>query len=274
MFNQIYLLTFCLSGLLASAAAAEWTLVWADEFEVDGRPNAANWNYEQGFVRNNELQWYQPENAFCENGYLVIEGRRERKPNPEYNPHSKKLKHRREFIEYTAASLRTKGLHDWLYGRFEVRAKIVAEEGLWPAIWFLGLDKPWPSNGEIDLMEYYDDSILANACWESKRKGVPTWDSIKTPVSELGGDDWDEAFHVWRMDWDATSIRLYVDDRLLNTIELEKVKNEGGRGPENPFNHPQYLLLNLAIGGDQGGDPSTTAFPSRYLIDYVRVYQK
>ena len=98
MLHRISLILLCISGLLTSAEATEWTLVWADEFEVDGRPNAANWNYEQGFVRNNELQWYQPENAFCENGYLVIEGRRERQPNPEYNPDSKKLKHRRELI--------------------------------------------------------------------------------------------------------------------------------------------------------------------------------
>lgn len=253
--------------------AAEWQLVWADEFEVDGRPSSENWDYEHGFVRNEEYQWYQADNAYCADGLLVIEGRRERVLNPHYDPESKAWRKQRQYAEYTSASLRTKGLHSWLYGRFEVRAKIVAEDGLWPAIWFLGIEGEWPACGEIDLMEYYAGRILANACWAGQRRWQPVWDSSKTPVAQLGDADWDQTFHIWRMDWDAESIRLYLDDVLLNTIELSKTKNQGGRGPENPFKQPHYVLLNLAIGGRQGGDPSNTQFPSRYLIDYVRVYQ-
>ncbi|MFO7821333.1 MAG: glycoside hydrolase family 16 protein [Lentisphaeria bacterium] len=271
---------FCILGLSAAtsrsedAPADEYRLVWADEFEKEGKPNPENWDYEHGFVRNRELQWYQPENAACRNGRLIIEGRRERKPNPNYREKSKDWRENREYIEYTSSSLITKGLHAWQYGRFEVKAKIKAENGLWPAIWFLGVDGEWPSNGEIDLMEYYKGNILANACWGTRKRWKAKWDSSKKPVKSFGNPDWDENFHVWRMDWDSDSIRLYVDDQLLNTIDVTRTVNPTDRGPTNPFRQPHYLLINLAIGGDAGGDPSSTAFPTRYEIEYVRVFQK
>ena len=209
-----------------------YRLVWSDEFDVDGKPDPKKWTYELGLVRNHELQWYQPENAFCQNGMLVIEGRREHKPNPGYKQDGASWQSQRENIDYTAASLTTKGLHAWQYGRFEVKARIVAKNGLWPAIWFLGQDGPWPENGEIDLMEYYRGDILANACWGGKSKSgggrAPEWDTVKKPVSALGDPAWDQKFHVWRMDWDQASIKLYVDDRLLNTIDLSKTINPEG----------------------------------------------
>lgn len=252
-----------------------YQLVWADEFEKSGKPDPKNWDYEKGFLRNRETQWYQPDNAFVEDGKLVIEGRKETKPNPNYIPGPwEKWRTSRKDITYTSSSIRTKDLHAWQYGRFEVRAKISAKEGLWPAIWFLGVEGGWPSNGEVDLMEYYDGSILANACWEAKKKGRARWDSAKIPLTAFNDDKWDERFHVWRMDWDENFIKLYVDDQLLNTINLKKTINKGGRGPKNPFHQPHYLLLNLAIGGSNGGDPEKTAFPSRYEVDYVRVYQQ
>ncbi|MBT8043628.1 MAG: glycoside hydrolase family 16 protein [Verrucomicrobiae bacterium] len=262
-------LAFCSS---INAEQKEWKLVWADEFNVDGKPDPKNWVYENGFVRNHELQWYQPDNAYCVNGKLVIEARRERKPNPHYKKGSKKWQLRRPYARYTSSSLKTHGLHAWQYGRFEVRAKIIAQTGLWPAIWFLGEHGEWPSCGEIDLMEYYGGNILANACWESNKQH-PIWDKSETPVSKLG-TNWDQQFHVWRMDWNAKTIKLYLNDRLLNTIELSKTHNRGGRGLKNPFHQPHHILLNLAIGGRCGGNPSKTTFPSRFEIDYVRVYQR
>jgi beta-glucanase (GH16 family) len=155
-----------LTLLLASALTAEgYELVWSDEFNVDGPPDPKNWTYETGFVRNRELQWYQRENGFCAGGNLILEGRRERRPNPKYVAGSKAWRTNREYIEYISACLLTRGLHDWQYGRFVVRARLNAEPGLWPAIWFLGVSGPWPNQGEIDLMEYYDGKIWANACW-------------------------------------------------------------------------------------------------------------
>ncbi|HCE46485.1 MAG TPA: beta-glucanase [Lentisphaeria bacterium] len=251
-----------------------YRLVWADEFDKDGAPDPKNWKFENGFVRNKEAQWYQPENAFCKDGKLVIEGRREKKPNPNFKEGSKEWKENRKFIEYTAASLKTSGLHNWQYGRFEVKAKISAKQGLWPAIWFLGISGEWPSCGEIDLMEYYKDDILANACWGTDKKYQAKWSTTKKPVKSFNDPDWDQKFHVWRMDWDKDAIRLYVDDILLNNVDLNKTINPTDKGPKNPFHQPHYLLLNLAIGGDNGGDPTNTLFPTRYEIDYVRVYQK
>jgi len=258
----------------AAASTNGYKLVWSDEFNKDGAPDPKNWKPEQGFVRNNELQWYQLENATCKNGLLVIEGRRERKPNPNYQKGGKNWKTDREFIEYTAASLTTSGLHSWQFGRFEVKARIKTQDGLWPAIWFLGVQGEWPSNGEIDLMEFYAGNILANACWGTKERWKAKWNTSKKPVRSFGDPKWDEKFHLWRMDWDSKSIKLYLDDALLNTIDITKTINPTTeRGPKNPFLQPQYLLLNLAIGGNSGGDPSKTVFPTKYEIDYVRVYQ-
>ena len=254
-------------------AFAEYELVWSDEFDVDGEPNPDNWTYERGFVRNQELQWYQPENAFCEDGRLVIEGRRERKPNPRYDAESRAWEKRRPFIEYTSACLLTRGRHSWQYGRFEVKARIKTERGLWPAIWFLGNRGQWPSSGEIDLMEFYGGNILANACWGTTTRWQAEWDNSKTPVKSFEDPDWDEKFHIWRMDWDADRIDLFLDEQLLNSIDVTKTLNPTDRGPKNPFRQPHYLLLNLAIGGTQGGDPSSTTFPTRYEVEYVRVYQ-
>jgi beta-glucanase (GH16 family) len=252
-----------------------YVLVWSDEFENEGKPDAAKWTYEHGFARNKELQWYQPSNASCGNGLLVIEARRERRPNPAYRKDQNYWKSSRQYIEYTSACVNTRGLHSWQYGLFEVKARIKTEAGLWPAIWFLGVDGRWPHNGEIDLMEYYDDSILANACWGAPSQWAPVWDSVKKPVSSFNDAKWDERFHVWRMLWNEERIELYVDDILLNTIDLsETVNPKADRGPGNPFHQPHYLLLNLALGGTNGGDVSMTSFPSRYEIDYVRVYQK
>lgn len=262
------------SCVLATEGQAEgYVLVWADEFNTDGRPDPNNWTYEYGFVRNEELQWYQPDNAFCEGGRLIIEGRRERVKNPRYEPGSRDWKRNREFAEYTSACVLTRGLHAWKFGRFEIRAKIEATEGLWPAIWTLGSARGWPGCGEIDIMEYYRGMILANACWESGVQWKPTWDDSKTPVEEFGGPEWDDEFHLWRMDWDEKEIAIYLDGRLLNTIDLTQTINKDNEGA-NPFHEPHYLLLNLAIGGRQGGDPSKVKFPTRYEIDYVRVYQK
>src|SRR5437773_9604095 len=119
-----------LISLLSRAAAPQATpqenrqLVWSDEFENPGKPDPAKWTYETGFVRNQELQWYQPENAWCENGMLIIEARRERRKNPNYEAGSTFWKRNREFAEYTSACLITKGIQSWRYGRFEMRGRI------------------------------------------------------------------------------------------------------------------------------------------------------
>lgn len=270
------LLFFAWSPFLA---AQEWTLVWNDEFNGDGRPDSAVWNYEQGFVRNHEAQWYQAENAFQQDGLLIIEARCEQRPNPTYREGSRHWGQQRETIDYTSACVTTQGKYSFLYGRLEVCARIPTAGGAWPAIWTLGSGMEWPSCGEIDVMEYYRINgvphILANVAWGDNQRYHAVWNSKKTPYAHFTERDpeWALRFHVWRMDWDETAIRLYLDDELLNEVPLGATVNGRIGNYSNPFHRPQYILLNLALGGDNGGPIDDAAFPMRYEIDYVRVYQ-
>lgn len=270
-FLFIFLLSFS-SLCVKSQNPPSYKLVWSDEFNKDGLPDSANWTYENGFVRNQEFQWYQPDNARCEKGYLFIEARKEEKTNPQYVRGSKDWRKDRPVINYTSACLTTQGLRAWQYGRFEMRARIDISLGLWPAWWTLGVAHKWPANGEIDIMEYYRNKLLANiACQGSDRKAE--WFSNRFSMDSLGGKKWASEFHIWRMDWTKESIALYVDDQLLNKVLLDSLINKDGTG-FNPFMQPHYMLLNLAIGGANGGDPSNTPFPKKFEVDYVRVYQE
>ena len=249
----------------------KYELVWSDEFNTTGKPDSTKWGYENGFVRNNELQWYQPENAHCENGLLVIEAKRETKPNPYFEENSKDWRKNRKEINYTSGCLITKGKADWLYGRFEMRARIDISAGLWPAWWTLGISKPWPANGEIDIMEYYKGKLLANiACLGADKK--PEWFSSTRLTDSLGGKKWATQFHTWRMDWDKNYITLYVDNQQLLKAPMLLLKNRD-ENDFHPFKQPHYMLLNLAIGGMNGGDPSGTSFPRRMEVDNVRVWK-
>jgi beta-glucanase (GH16 family) len=255
-----------------SAETDGWTLAWSDEFDKDGPPDPSDWDFERGFVRNEELQWYQPDNARCVGGILIIEGRRERRANPEYRADSRSWQTRREFAEYTSASLHTKDLHSWQYGRFEMRARIDTRSGCWPAFWTLGVRGEWPACGEIDIMEFYRGTLFANAAWGTEKRWTPRWDDLKRPIMDFDDAEWSSKFHVWRMDWDEAAIRLYVDGELLNEVDLNHTIN-GDREGQNPFRQPHYILLSLAIGGTNGGDPSTSEPPLLFEVDYVRVYK-
>jgi beta-glucanase (GH16 family) len=230
-----------------------WNLVWSDEFNGTAI-DTTNWGYEIGYKRNNEQQYYtnRPENARIENGNLVIEARRE-----SYSGYA-----------YTSASLLTQGKRQFQYGRFEMRAIIPTPTGSWPAWWTLGIANPWPKNGEIDIMEFYRGMILANIAYQNSGGSI-VWDSFTKNISDYGAG-WSSNYHIWVMEWDTNTINLYVDGALLNTFSV----NSATVGSYNPFRQPHYMIVNLAIGGNNGGDPSGTTFPLRYLIDYVRVYQK
>jgi len=250
-------------------------LVWNDEFNYKGKPDSATWIYEKGFVRNQELQWYQAENASCANGVLLIEGKKEKIKNPNYASGSTNWKTSREFAEYTSSSIQTRGKRQFQFGRFEIRARIDTACGSWPAIWTLGISGDWPSNGEIDIMEFYRikgvPAVLANFAWGTSQRNVAKWDDLKKPLVDFTANDtdWTKKFHIWRMDWNRDSISLFLDDQLLNSVLLSQTVNSDGF---NPFLQPHYILLNLALGGN-GGDPSKSKFPIKYEVDYVRVYQ-
>lgn len=252
-------------------------LVWNDEFNAEGKPNPEFWKHEIGFVRNNELQWYQPQNAICKGGVLLIEGRRESFPNPNYKSDSKDWRISRPEVTFTSSSIQTRGLKEWQYGTFIIRAKIDTTLGAWPAIWTLGVDGQWPSNGEIDIMEFYrvksNPTILANVAWGTEKQYIAKWDEAKISLNHFTekNKNWVDEFHIWRMDWTTESINLYLDDELLNSTSLSESINPDGK---NPFTQPHYLLLNLAIGGNNGGQPLPTTQSIKYEVDYVRVYQK
>jgi beta-glucanase (GH16 family) len=244
-------------------------LVWHDEFDVDGAPDPKNWKFETGFVRNEEDQWYQADNATVSGGMLVIEGRKERVTNPSYTG-SGDWKTSRQYAEYTSSSLSTSGLQSFQYGRFEMRARIPTSAGMWPAWWTLGVSGEWPSNGEIDIMEYYSGKVLANVACGTSTRWEAKWDSQTKSLSSLGAG-WSSAFHVWRMDWDAQNIALYMDDEAMNTAALSSMLNADG---SSPFKQKEYMLVNLALGGNNGGSLSGSTFPVRYEVDYIRVFQK
>jgi beta-glucanase (GH16 family) len=257
--------------LTVADSASDWKLVWHDEFDINGPPDLANWNYENGFVRNHELQWYQPENAFCTNGLLIIEARRERKPNPNFVTNSTNWKTSREWIEYTSASITTRRLREFQYGKFEMRARIDPRLGSWPAFWMLGATPriSWPACGEVDIMEFYTGTVLANFAFS--QAGKTKWSSVKKPITAFGGAAWSKEFHIWTMVWDEKKMDLLLDGQLMNHLDLAAA-DTADRG--NPFLRPVYFILNQAIGGDCGGDPAATQFPLRFEVDWVRVYQR
>ena len=265
----LWTLVLSLAPAAAAQASPEWKLVWSDEFNTDGRPDPAKWTYETGFVRNRELQWYQPENAWCEKGMLIVEGRRERKKNPNFEPGSQNWQTNREYAEYTSASLTTRRIASWRYGRFEMRARIDTRAGLWPAFWSLGVEGRWPNNGEIDIMEYYRNTLLANLIWAGQ--GRTSSFTRRKPIASFADPDWGAKFHVWQMDWDEDRISIRVDGEVLNDSDLKQAANPDGR---NGFRQPHSIILNLAIGGTAGGDPAATTFPARFEVDYVRIYRK
>jgi len=213
-------------------------------------------------VRNHEFQFYQEQNARVDDGVLTITARMENDSL------------------CTSSSINTRGKYSFLYGRLEVRARIPYAKGAWPAIWTLGEKWEWPSCGEIDVMEFYHKNsvpcILANVAHGDDYKHNAVWNSKALPYSHFLEKDkyFTDRFHTWRMDWDEQSIKLYLDDELLNEQPIESTINGKLGNHESPFRHPQYILLNLAVGGDNGGEIDFGAMPMRYEIDYVRVYQK
>ena len=267
------LLLFLVTPLRAadpsSAPPPGYALVWSDEFknDPDGLPDPKKWIYEEGFVRNNESQFYtprRPENARVEHGQLIIEARKEDYP---YSVASGP-----GIAHYTSAALETYAKADWLYGRIEVRAKLPAGKGVWPAIWMLGtnISQPgfgWPKCGEIDIMELVgkEPGVIY---------GTLHWADSNGKLSSYGQHvtlDHPEAdFHVYAADWTPNALDLSVDGHVYNHFPVEKATAAG----YNPFRQRQFLLLNLAIGGDWGGPIDDSIFPQRMVVDYVRVYQK
>ncbi len=233
-------------------------LVWSDEFNYKGLPDSTKWNYDVGGhgFGNNEAQFYTKkrlENARVENGNLIIEARKE-------NWEGKK---------YTSARLVTRGKQDWKYGRIEVKAKLPKGKGNWPAIWLLSTNmKKWPQDGELDIMEhvgYHHGFVHASAHTEKYNWPIGTQKTDTIFVKDLS-----EKFHVYKADWSPEKIDIYVDNNKFFTyVNTEKTYEAW------PFDQKLYLILNLAIGGNWGGQQGIddSIFPQKMYIDYVRIYQ-
>jgi len=270
------ILTLLLLLIASPLPAAEWKLVWCDEFDRPGQPDPTKWGYEVGFVRNNESQYYtldRRENARVENGMLIIEAKKERfKPSAGDSRDKGKRSKDREYAEYTSASLTTLNKASWTYGRIEVRAKLPTGCGTWPAIWTLGTKKQqvgWPACGEIDIMEnvgFDPDLIHGNIHTKSYNHVQHTNKGSKITIAKP-----DQGFHVYAVEWRPDRIDFFVDKTKYFTFT-----NEGKGDAVWPYDKPQYLILNIAIGGGWGGQKGIddSIFPQRMYIDYVRVYQE
>lgn len=248
---------------ISSPSGCAWQLVWNDEFDYRGLPDPARWGYDTGRNGegwgNNELQCYTAArrgNARVRNGLLTITARRES----------------RDGKKYTSARLVTRGRAAWRYGRMEARVRFPEGRGTWSAVWLMPLESHygvWPASGEIDLVEQvgYDADCIVGTVHTTRHSHL---DGTQKNGSVRASDVTRE-FHVYAIEWESEQIRFYFDDRLYFVYE-----NEGAGPAVWPFDQPFYLILNLAVGGNWGGQQGIDdgAFPQRMEVDYVRVYEK
>ena len=239
----------------------KWSLVWSDEFDYKGLPDVNKWSYDTAGNSwkwgNNEAQFYTKarlKNAEVRDGNLFITA----------------VKEDYKGSKYTSARLITRMKGDWKYGRFEIRAKLPSGRGMWPAIWMMPTEDTyggWPSSGEIDIMEnvgFDPYVILASSHTESYNHLQGTQKNNKITIADCY-----DAFHLYALEWEANEYRIYVDDKLYFTF-----KNEGTGYKVWPFDKPFHLLLNVAVGGNWGGQKGVddSIFPQSMVVDYVRVY--
>ena len=233
-----------------------WELVWQDEFDGP-EVSRDNWTFElgrgSGGWGNNELQWYteRPENVRIEDGILIIEAREE------------------EFVrsDYTSARMKTEGLQAWQFGRVEARIQIPAGQGIWPAFWMLGTEGGnWPNIGEIDIMENIgrEPNMVHGTVHGPGYSGA---DGVGSPYTQT--TPFSDDFHIYAVEWEPETIRWYVDEQLTFVITPDDVPGEW------VYDHPFFIIMNVAVGGNWPGYPDeTTTFPQQMRVDYVRVYQR
>jgi beta-glucanase (GH16 family) len=258
----------CFLALLICAAnglaqAPDWKLVWHDEFDGD-KLDPAKWVYVVGGngFGNSELEYYtkRPQNLYVENGMLAIQAVKE-----DYSGADGRQR------GFTSARIHTKGKFAQTYGRFEARIKVPFGQGIWPAFWMMGdVARRWPANGEIDIMENIgrEPSTVHGTV---HGPGYSGGHGIGAPYSLRDGQRFREDFHVYAVEWEPNAIRWYVDGEQYFSVTPASLP----AGAKWVYDHPFYLLLNLAVGGTWPGNPDdTSTFPQTMLVDYVRVYQR
>ncbi len=250
------LFTFYISSSVAQSK--QWKLVWADEFNYKGLPDSSKWNYDVGNHGwgNNEKQNYtsgNKANARVNGSKLIIEARKEKTDS----------------VQYSSARLVTRGKASWQYGKVLVRARLPKGLGSWPAIWMLAENmKQWPDDGEIDIMEHVGyDPAMVHASVHCKKYNhiINTQKTAKVLVK-----DFSEKFHVYGVEWNKDSLRVSVDGKIFFSFHNEHTGYEAW-----PFDNPMHLLLNIAVGGNWGGQKGLddNTMPWKMEVDYVRVYQ-
>jgi beta-glucanase (GH16 family) len=255
------------SQTTSSPAGSLWTLVWKDEFDgANGSaPDSSKWNLETGGDGwgNHELEYYTSrlQNAQIQNGSLVITASKETYTGTDGVTRN-----------YTSARMKTAGKFEQQYGRFEARIKIPYGQGMWPAFWMLGNDigtVGWPTCGEIDIMENIgkEPAIVHGTIHGPGYSGGAGIGSSFSLASGRFADD----YHLYAVEWEPNVIRFYVDSNLYAT----RTPAELPQGTKWVYDHPFFMILNLAVGGDWPGAPdNATVFPQTMLVDYVRVYKK
>jgi beta-glucanase (GH16 family) len=252
------------------AAIPGWTLTWSDEFDgPDGsQVDPTKWNHDVGGSGwgNNEEEYYTDagQNAVVEDGYLIITATTQGASQYQcsYAPTAAGT------CLYTSARLKTEGLFAQEYGRFEARVQMPTGQGLWPAVWMLGDNintVSWPACGEIDFMETIGSDITTNHGSLHMPNGNPTGTYTLPDGGSFAGD-----FHVFTTEWEPGTVTFYVDDVLYETQTMA-----GNGGATWEFDHPFFLVMNVAVGGQWPGQPNgATQFPQTMKVDWVRVYQK
>ncbi len=250
---------------MTASSAAKWELAWSDEFN-GSTIDESKWTLETGGNGwgNNELEYYtaRPQNAYVKDGNLVIKILQEKYTGSDGVSRN-----------YTSARLKTQGKFTQAYGRFEARIKIPRGQGIWPAFWMLGedIDKvSWPTCGEIDIMENIgkEPSMVHGTLHGPGYSGDH---AIGAPYSLTGDQRFADDYHVFAVEWEPEAIRFYVDDHLYET----RTPADLPKGAKWVYDHPFFVLLNVAVGGYWPGNPdATSTFPQEMLVDYVRVYRK
>lgn len=253
--------------LKSDSTPAGRVLVWSDEFNGPNgsHPDPSKWaviTNDSGFG-NRELEYYtpRPANIHVRNGNLVITARREAYSGPDGASRT-----------YTSARIESRGRFELKYGRIEARIKLPRGQGIWPAFWMLGSNFHsigWPNCGEVDIMENIgsEPSRVHGSLHGPGYSGSnPLTGNFTLPHHARFSD----GFHLFAIEWEPQTIRFYVDDVLYETQSADRLPP----GKQWAFDHPFYLVVNVAVGGYWPGDPdSTTRFPTSMLVDYVRVYQ-
>ncbi len=246
---------------------AQYTLVWQDEFSTTGStsPNAAHWNMENWWAgySGGEIQAYTPrlQNARVENGNLIIEAKREAYTTPGTI----------KTATWTSARLQTRKKHELLYGKIEVRAKLPAGAGTWPAIWMLASDDiygDWPISGEIDIMEHTYSNNQQGSVHGTLHTGSYNWVDDTHITATYPVADFSTAYHVYGLEWSPTTLKISVD----GNVYLTRTKSPGDDHMAWPYDKPGYLILNVAMGAGYGGPIDPNLNSATMAVDYVRMY--